>query len=63
MPEIPCQKNFKEIPKAMDGTIIGTLISESSIAEGNLPNVLRAISIAIGMPRMIPKAVTIAAKP
>ena len=63
MPGMPCQKNFNETPKAMDGTIIGMLISVSRIAEGHLPNVLRAISIAIGMPRIIPKTVTIAAKP
>jgi hypothetical protein len=63
IPEIPCQKNFNEMPKAIDGTIIGTLINESSIVEGNLPNVLRAISIAIGIPMITPKNVTVAPKP
>ena len=63
MPGTPCQKNFRETPKAIDGTMIGTLINESRIAEGHLPNVLRASSIAIGMPRIMPKTVTIAAKP
>jgi hypothetical protein len=34
----------------------------SRTAEGHFPKVLRAISIAIGNPRIIPKTVTIAAK-
>ena len=59
----PCQKNFKEIPNAMDGTINGMLISVSRIAEGYLPNVLRAIRIAIGIPVRIPSTVTMAPKP
>ena len=63
MPGTPCQKNFREMPKAIDGTIIGTLINESRIVEGHLPNVLRASNIAIGMPRIIPKTVTMAPKP
>jgi hypothetical protein len=59
MPEIPCQKNFNEMPKAIEGTIIGMLINESRIVEVNLPNVLRAIIIAIGKPRRMFKSVTV----
>ncbi len=29
MPGTPCQKNFNETPKAIDGTIMGTLINVS----------------------------------
>ncbi len=63
MPGTPCQKNFRETPNAIDGTIIGMLIKLSRIVDGHLPKVLRASKIAIGMPRIIPKIVTIAAKP
>ena len=62
MPGTPVQKNFKETPRAIEGTIIGTFIKVSSTNEGHLPKVLRAISIAIGKPKAIPKTVTIAAK-
>ena len=51
MPGIPCQKNFNETPNAIEGTMIGMLMRLSRIADGALPKVLRAISIAIGMPR------------
>ena len=61
-PETPDQKNFNEIPRAIDGTIIGTLIKVSRITDIHLPKVLRAISIAIGKPIAIPNTVTIAAK-
>ena len=60
---MPCQKNFREIPNAIDGTIKGMLINVSRIADGNLPNVLRAIRIAIGMPVRIPSTVTMVPKP
>ena len=60
---VPCQKNFNDSPRAMDGTIIGMLSKVSSMVEGHLPNVFRAISIAIGIPMMIPKIVTVTAKP
>ena len=56
------QKNFKETPSAMEGTMIGTLIKVSRIMEGQLPKVLREIRIAIGKPKAIPNTVTIAAK-
>ena len=55
-----CQKNFKDTPKAIEGTIIGILINVSRNEESQLPNVLRASNIAIGMPRIIPKTVTMA---
>ena len=48
MPGMLCQKNFKETPNAIEGTMIGTLIKVSRITEGQLPKVLRAIRIAIG---------------
>ena len=61
IPGTPCQKNFKETPKAMEGTIIGTLIKESRTTEGHFPKVFRASSIAIGIPRIIPKTVSLGA--
>ena len=45
-----CQKNLRETPKAMDGTINGMLTKTSSTVEGVLPNFFLAIRIAIGRP-------------
>ena len=63
MPVKPCQKNFSEMPKAIDGTIKGMLISKSRIVEGSLPNVFRAIRMAMGIPVTIPRTVTMAPSP
>ena len=57
------QKNFSEIPNAIDGTIIGILINVSRTPDTIFPKVFRAINIAIGKPRSIPNTVTTAAKP
>ena len=62
MPGMPCQKNFNDTPKAIEGTIKGTLIKRSRIVEGNLPKVFREIRIAIGIPVSIPSTVTMAPK-
>ena len=58
-----CQKNFNDTPKAIDGTIMGTLIKESRMADGYLPKIFREIKIAMGIPRIIPRTVTMAANP
>src|SRR4030042_5664754 len=55
-----CQKNWRETPKAMDGTINGTLTRISSTVEGSFPNFFLAIRIAIGKPTTKPMSVTMA---
>ena len=54
------QKNLRETPSAIDGTISGILTRMSRIEEGDFPNFLLAIRIAIGKPMMKPRTVTMA---
>jgi hypothetical protein len=56
-----CQKNFKETPRAIEGTIKGTLIRISNTVEVNFPNLFLAIIIAMGNPITKLSSVTIPA--
>jgi len=58
--KVSFQKNLRETPKAIDGTISGMLTSTSKIAEGIVPNFFLATIIAIGRPIMTFKTVTTA---
>jgi hypothetical protein len=54
------QKNPREAPSAIDGTISGMLTRISTVAEGVFPIFRRAIRMAMGKPMMKPSTVTIA---
>ena len=54
-----CQKNLRETPRAMDGTIKGMFTRMSNVVEDRFPNFFLAINIAIGNPTTNPRTVTI----